>query len=211
MNRAERRRQAKLARKQGQHRTPRRKEVTGFNVIPPKTYTDKVDFCTMLNAFRDEYFDGNSPFDVTPQYIDMMGHEQGIHRCMFFWDDELIAISECGTGVCYGKPTLGVATVYVKPSWRGKGIANSIYTYTETELMAGIPDCIFNLQIEEKELIANSNKFMKLGFTHAFHIEGFDNGLEYQQKTYAVMKGDALKGSTSLRSFSNVDMFKETA
>ena len=167
MNRAERRRQAKLNRKTSGNtnigKSPRASDVTGMNVAFPRTLGDKLAFCKMLNAFRDEYFNGNSPFDVTVEGLDMLSAEQGIHRNMFYWDDELIAISETGAGVTHGKPTLGVATVYVKPSWRGKGIANSIYGFVENQLMKGIPDCIFYLQIEEEELVSNRNKFKALG------------------------------------------------
>lgn len=196
MNRAQRRKAAKLNRQNAKKYThsnvaqsPRDPKVQGMNVACLRTLGDKIAFCKMLNAFRDEYFKGNSPFDVTPQYLDMVGVDQGIHRNMFYWNDELIAISECGAGIGFGKPTLGVATVYVKPSWRGKGIANRIYNYVETDLMKGIADCVFNLQIEEEELVANYKKFEALGFTHAYHIAEFSNGLDYQQKTYAVMKG----------------------
>ena len=169
------------------------------NVSFPRTTKDKVLYCKMLNAFRNEYFKGNSPFDITPMYLDMIGAEQGIHRNMFYWDDELIAISETACGQAFGKPTLGVATVYVKPNWRGKGIANSIYHFVENQLMKGIPDCVFNLQIEEDELIANYKKFEALGFTHAYHIAEFSNGLDYQQKTYAVMKGKHFDSAIPLK------------
>ena len=147
MNRAERRRQAKLNRKTSGNtnigKSPRASDVTGMNVAFPRTLGDKLAFCKMLNAFRDEYFNGNSPFDVTVEGLDMLSAEQGIHRNMFYWDDELIAISETGAGVTHGKPTLGVATVYVKPSWRGKGIANSIYGFVEAEDLCSYKRCTY--------------------------------------------------------------------
>ena len=193
---ARKRQQKKQQQLKTSSRDPR---VQGLNVACLLTLGDKIAFCKMLNAFRDEYFKGNSPFDVTPQYLDMVGVDHGIHRNMFYWNDELIAISECGAGMAFGKPTVGVATVYVKPSWRGKGIANRIYHYVETDLMKGIPDCVFNIQIEEEELIANYKKFEALGFTHAYHIAEFSNGLDYQQKTYAVMKGKHFDSALPLK------------
>ena len=208
MNRAQRRRSAKLNRQNVRKYThlnttqsPRDPKVQGMNVAFIRTLGDKIAFCKMLNAFRDEYFKGNSPFDVTPQYLDMVDADQGIHRNMFYWNDELIAIAECSSGIAFGKPTLGVATVYVKPSWRGKGIANRIYNFVETKLCGELPDCIFNLQIEEEELVANSKKFIELGFTHAHHIAEFTNGMDYQQKTYAVIKGASIEGATPLTTF----------
>lgn len=190
------------------NKSPRANNVTGMNVAFPRTMGDKLAFCKMLNAFRDEYFKGQSPYDITPMHLDILGAEEGIHRNMFYWNDELIAISETGAGVTHGMPTLGIATVYVKPSWRGKGIASSIYSFVENQLMKNIPNCMFYLQIEENELVANRQKFLNLGFTHAYVIPEFANGQEYKQTTYAVTKGAHIDDSIPLNSFCDADIWE---
>lgn len=166
-------------------------EVTGFNVSFPRTKGDNIAFCKMLNEFRDEYFDGNSPYDVTPAMLKSLSVEQGVHRNMFWFNDELIAIIEVGSGFADGCPSLGISTIYIKPSWRGKGISNTIYDYVENQLMNGLDDTVFYLQIEEPQLAKSRDSFIKLGFTHAREIPGFDNGAEYLHKTFAVCKGNA--------------------
>jgi len=179
------------------HRDPK---VKGLNFAFPRTDGENIAFLNMLNAFRDEYFKGNSPYDVSLEEIKAMGKKQGVFRNMFYWEDELIAISESCLGSCHGKTTIGVGTVYVKPSWRGQGIASNIYDFVENTLTKNVPECAFNLQIECDELKANIGKFIALGFTHAFMIEKFTNGMKYQQPTFALFKGKQLDGSTCLRS-----------
>jgi len=162
----------------------RSRKVTGFNFSTLVTKTDKVMFCSMMNAFRDEYFNGASPFTITLKHLEL---DDKVIRNMFYWDNELIAITEVGIGHAKenNQLTAGCATIYIKPSWRNKNISASIYNWIETDIVAEIPNCFFHLQIEKRNLKSNVDKFKKLGFTHALLIP---NDLQYDEPTYAVMK-----------------------
>jgi hypothetical protein len=152
--------------------------VGGVN--EPKT--EKI-FVKLLNRFRDEYFKGNSPYDITREHLPAI---QGVLRNILYKYNRPIGIVETGMGMAFGKFTMGVCTVYIEPDYRNQCLAKNFYTFIEQ--MAIREDALFNMQIEESSLKENMDKFIQLGFTHAYHIEEFDNGMEYNEKTYALFK-----------------------
>lgn len=159
--------------------------MSDYTMVHVSDRKSKKAFCRMLNDFRNEYFRGESPFDVTPQYLDSVS---GVVRSILFKDKRPVAILESCFGTAFGKKTLGVGTVYVKPSFRNLGVAVEIYDFVES--MAKEMDMIFNIQIEESSLKANLQKFINMGFTHAHHIREFSNNVDYKEKTFALFKNN---------------------
>lgn len=156
-----------------------------YNVGVVADRKEKRMFCRLLNKFRNEYFKGESPFDVDTRYLDMT---QGVVRSILYKHKTPLGVIESCCGVAFGKKTLGVGTVYIKPAYRNQGLA--IQSYDFVEKMANKMDCLFNLQIEESSLKSNKQKFIDMGYTHAYHIAEFDNGMDYKEKTFALFKGN---------------------
>ena len=148
------------------------------------TKAEKI-FVKLLNKFRDEYFKGNSPYDITREHLPLI---QGVLRNILYKYNRPIGIVETGMGIAFGKVTMGVCTVYIEPEYRNQGLAKNFYTFIEQMALHEDADALFNIQIEESSLKENMEKFIQLGFTHAYHIAEFDNGMEYKEKTYALFK-----------------------
>ena len=75
--------------------------------------------------------------------------------------------------------------------WMSGLILSDSWLFVCLTLSKNISDCVFYLQIEEPQLAKSRDSFIKLGFTHALEIPGFDNGAEYLHKTFALCKGNA--------------------
>ena len=157
--------------------------ATEYNIGGTAHRKDQKVFCKLLNKFRDEYFDGNSPYDVTLQHLPLI---KGVIRNVLYKYNRPIGVVETGMGMAFGETTMGVCTVYIEPNFRSKGLAQMAYAFVEKQ--ANLTDSLFNIQIEESSLKKNINKFIELGFTHAYHIAEFDNGMEYNEKTFALFK-----------------------
>jgi GNAT superfamily N-acetyltransferase len=146
---------------------------------------DKRLFCRLINKFRDEYYKNESPFDITPRLLDLMTDPI---RQIYYSDKTPIAICEMTSGQGFGKTTLSVATVYVKPSYRGQGIANIIYR--DSERIAKELDQVFYIQIEESSLNSNKQKFLNMGFTHFMPLivttSSKDYEAGYKEKAFAL-------------------------
>ena len=158
--------------------------MANYNISNLTDRKSKRLFCRMLNSFRNEYFKGNSPFDIEVAHLDMY---EGVVRHILFSNKTPVGIVECCWGSAFGKVTLGIGTVYIKPKYRGLNIAHDLYNYFEN--IAHDADALFNIQIEKSSFDANRQKFIAMGFTHYEEIKEFSNGADYKEPTYALFRG----------------------
>lgn len=151
---------------------------------PTESY--KQDWLRMINAFKADYFQHQAGHSRLSRRAMEHGleNQKGLFNFMLYKNTICIAIAEVAVGSLWKHRTMGVATVYVKPNYRGKGIANDLYQ--EIERIAKENDCLFNMHIEQDSLDKNRDKFIEMGFVTYEPIREFTNGNGYAQQTYAL-------------------------
>ena len=165
------------------------------------TRDHKRDWIRMINAFKEDYFTGRPGWNpITPRTLDWaIDNEKGLFNWMLYKNGICLAIAEVACGSIAQHRTMAVATVYVKPNYRGSGIAALLYD--EIERMAKQLDCWFNLHIEQDSLDQNRDKFIEMGFVTYEPIREFTNGRRYGQQTFALFKDYHLKRMRPLANY----------
>jgi len=152
------------------------------------TESHKRDWMRMINAFKADYFQHQAGYSRLSRTVmeQCLENEKGLFNFMLYKDGICLAIAEVAVGSLWKQRTMGVATVYVKPNYRGKGIADNLYK--EIERIAKENDCLFNMHIEQDSLDKNRDKFIEMGFVTYEPVREFTSGNGYRQQTYAVFK-----------------------
>ena len=138
-------------------------------------------FLKLINKFRAGYF-----ADADNMGMEDLNHALANHvLCTLITaNDKFIGMVEATPGGVNEQKILNVATLYIDPRHRNKGIANYVYKMLDDI----VPEVDVALQIEESNYLQNVKKFEQMGFTYywAGEIKNVQDHRKYDEKTYVL-------------------------
>ena len=151
----------------------------------------------LMNKFRNEYFEGNPPFEMTWDFYKDLMRSGGVEPWLYMNGKNVIAYLDLAPGITRGVPSISIATIYIVPRYRKNNISNSIYNAVEQ--LAKSYGGLFNIQVEERFFLNNEQKYRDLGFMY-YEVNGETNSIgEYKDKTYLLFKQQVDKDSISIK------------
>ena len=120
-----------------------------------------------------------------------------------------VACGEITWGSMYGHRCMSLATIYVKPTHRNRGIAQEVYTALQAD--ADRHDDLFAIQVEQSTVKEQWQMFVNQGFTSMACITRYGTIHRYQEPCWLLFRKHKLKRMLAIKqnTAENIEQYLE--